>query len=196
VRIGLFGGSFDPPHRAHLALARAALSVLALDELRWLPTGQPWQKPRTPTAAAHRLAMLEIAIADEPGMVIERIEIERSGPSYSIDTVRALMAHEPGHDWWLLIGQDQHANFASWHDWRQLLGLVRLAVAERPGVVLAVPAGVLALGHVPVPMAPHAISATDIRARVAAGQDISQLVPPGVAGYIDQQGLYRPALRS
>jgi nicotinate-nucleotide adenylyltransferase len=178
VQIGLFGGSFDPPHRAHLALARAARDALALDELRWLPAGQPWQKSRALSAARHRMAMVESAIAGEPGMRIEPIEIERQGPSYTVDTVRSLVAREPGHTWCELLAQ------------------VRLAVAQRPGVGVPVPAEVLAHGFVPIPMPLHDISATEIRRRVAAGQDISQLVPPGVAGYIDQQGLYRPDPRS
>jgi nicotinate-nucleotide adenylyltransferase len=204
-RVGLFGGSFDPPHHGHLALARAARDALALDELRWLPTGVPWQKARAPSAAAHRLAMLELALAGEARMAIEPLELQRAGPSYSIDTVLALRQREPGTEWWLLIGQDQHANLPSWHRWRELLAAVKLAVAVRPGadgvassaeVPAAVPADVLAFGFAQIPMPPQPVSATAIRQRVAAGQDISQLVPPGVARYIDLQGLFRPGHRS
>lgn len=112
-RIGLYGGSFDPVHRAHLALARCALDELALDELRWVPAGQPWQKPRTLTDAVHRLAMLRLAIADpavgDPRHVIDTRELEHEGPNYTIDTVEAMQAAEPGAEWFLLIGQDQHA---------------------------------------------------------------------------------------
>jgi nicotinate-nucleotide adenylyltransferase len=191
-RIGLFGGSFDPPHNAHLALARAARDALALDELRWLPAGLPWQKSRTPSAAGHRRAMVEAAIAGEPCMALEAIELERSGPSYTIDTVQALAAREPGCEWWLLIGQDQHANLASWERWRELLARVRLAVAVRPGVSRAAPPEVAAFRHVAIPMPAMDLSATALRAAVAVGADISQLVPPGVARYIDLHGLYLP----
>jgi nicotinate-nucleotide adenylyltransferase len=196
-RVGLFGGSFDPPHNGHLALARAARNELSLDELRWLPTGQPWQKARTPSAAGHRLAMLDLALAHEVGMVIERIELERPGASYTFDTVQALAAREPGTEWWLLIGQDQHANLTSWHRWRELLAGVKLAVAQRPHApTSAVPAEVLAFGFAPIPMPPQPVSATEIRRRVAAGEPISQLVPPGVARYIESHGMYLPDRRS
>ena len=94
-RIGIFGGSFDPVHNAHLALARLALSELTLDELRWIPVGKPWQKSRRITSAAHREAMVRLAIEGEPRFVLDRTELERSGPSYSLDTVRSLQAAQP-----------------------------------------------------------------------------------------------------
>lgn len=90
TRIGLFGGSFDPVHNAHLALAHAALRDAALDEVRWIPAGQPWQKTRQLAAAAHREAMVALAIEGEPRFVLDRIELQRAGPSYTLDTVRAL----------------------------------------------------------------------------------------------------------
>ena len=92
LRVGLFGGTFDPPHNAHVALARAALEALQLDELRWIPAGAPWQKARAITPAAHREALVRLAIAGERRLVLDRIELERPGPSYTIDTVRAMRA--------------------------------------------------------------------------------------------------------
>lgn len=187
----MFGGSFDPPHNAHVALATLALHELALDELRWIPAGQPWQKARVITPSAHREAMVRLAMDDEPRFVLERCEIRRNGPSYTLDTVRELQAAQPGAQWFLIIGQDQYAGLHTWRDWRELLGLVTLAVANRPGTVLAPHADVLALAHRAVPLPMLAIASTDIRARVAAGQDISTLVPEGVARYIEAHHLYQ-----
>ena len=190
-RVGLFGGSFDPVHNAHVALARAALAELQLDEVRWIPAGQAWQKARSLTDARHREAMLQLAIADEPRFVLDRIEVERPGPSYTLETVRALAAARPGTLWFLIIGHDQYASLQTWNGWQQLLGLVTLAVANRPGLVPRPDAQVLQAGHAAVPLPMMDISSTQIRARVAAGQGIADLVPAGVARYIDQHRLYR-----
>ena len=100
-RVGVFGGTFDPVHAAHVALAEAALAELRLDEVRWIPTGQPWQKAREVTSAAHRLAMVQAAIAHEPRFVLDRIEVDRPGDSFTLDTVRALAAAHPGTQWFL-----------------------------------------------------------------------------------------------
>jgi nicotinate-nucleotide adenylyltransferase len=188
--VGLLGGTFDPVHKAHLALAHAALDNLALDAVHWVPAGQPWQKDNSVTAAAHREAMLRLAIGGEPRFVLDRIELERAGPSYTIDTVRALRAREPGTQWVLLIGQDQHARLHTWAHWRELLGLVQLAVAGRPGTPPAADAQVLRHPFLNVPLPLLDIASTDIRQRVASGQDISALVPPEVARYIGSHGLY------
>lgn len=200
-RIGLFGGSFDPVHRAHVALAESALVALALDSVRWVPAGQPWQKLAGPdgrevTPAVHRVAMVERAIAHEPRFVLDRIEVDREGPSYTLDTVRALQAAMPGHAWVLLIGQDQYANLHTWRDWRELLARVELAVANRPGPARAPHADVLAHPHRMVPLPMLDISSTQIRAAVRAGADLLPMVPPGVARYIDQHRLYRGEPRS
>jgi nicotinate-nucleotide adenylyltransferase len=192
-RIGLFGGTFDPVHNAHVALARSALQELKLDEVRWIPAGRPWQKATTISAAVHREAMVRLAIAGEPRFVLDRIELEREGASYTLDTVRALQAARPGAEWVLLIGQDQYAGLHTWLDWRELLQRVTLAVANRPGPVPRPSAEVLACPHHSVPLPMLDISSTAIRRLVAAGGDISTLVPAAVAGYIEHTGLYRAA---
>ena len=191
ARIGLFGGSFDPPHIAHQALARTALEVLRLDELRWVPAGRPWQKDRRMTPVGHREAMVRLAIDSEPGFVLERCEIERPGPSYTLDTLRELQAAQPGAKWFLVIGGDQYAGLHTWRDWPELLERVVLAVANRPGPMPPVDLQVQAVAHRVVPLPMMDISSTAIRQRVAAGAPIDEIVPPAVARYIEQHGLYR-----
>ena len=211
-RVGIFGGSFDPVHGAHVALAEAALVELRLDEVRWIPAGQPWQKARTMSPAADRVAMVQIAIAHEPRFTLDRIELDRPGYSFTLDTVRALAAAHPGTQWFLLIGQDQYTGLHTWRDWQTLLGLVVLAVARRPTArpgddsrndlcndpckTSQPDAEVQSFPHRIVPLPMLDISSTDIRQRVAAGADISHLVPPGVARYIESHGLYRSPNRS
>lgn len=190
-RIGLFGGTFDPPHNAHVALASLALEELALDELRWIPAGEPWQKTRRVTPAAQREAMVRLAMQGEPRFVLDRCEIRRTGASFTLDTVRELQAAQPGNEWFLVIGQDQYANLHTWRDWRELLARVTLAVANRPGVAIEPHPDVKAAAQRVVPLPMLDIASTEIRARAAAGQDIADLVPAGVARYIEAHHLYR-----
>ncbi|HEX6703116.1 MAG TPA: nicotinate-nucleotide adenylyltransferase [Albitalea sp.] len=194
-RIGLYGGSFDPVHDAHLALARTALEHLQLDELRWIPVGDAWHKERRLSPAEDRAAMVSLAIADEPRFVLERCELERQGPSYTIDTVRQLKAAQQAHaaEWFLVMGQDQYGKLHTWHDWRALLPEVAFAVASRDGAPPVASAELAALPHraVVLPLPRIDVSSTDIRRRVAAGQGISSMVPPAVASYIDRHHLYR-----
>ena len=192
-RIGLFGGSFDPPHLAHLALGRLALDALALDELRWLPAGVPWQKAgRQLASAADRTAMLEALLDCEPRCVIDPRELLRAGPSYTVDTVRELAAEHPGAALFLILGQDQYAHFDTWRDWPELLQKTTLAVAARAGQQVTAPPALAALSHQTVCLNLPAMStsATDIRKRLAAGQAVVALVGDRVAGYIDQHQLY------
>ncbi len=196
MRIGIFGGTFDPVHNAHVALARTALDSMQLDELRWIPAGQPWQKLRVISSAAHRVAMLRLAIAGEPRYVLDRIETERDSASFTLDTVRTLQGARPGQQWFLIIGADQYAGLHTWRHWQELFALVTLAVAARPGEAPPVHAEVAAMAHQVVPLPMMDISSTHIRARVAAGLAIDHLVPAAVASYIDQHLLYRAIPRS
>jgi nicotinate-nucleotide adenylyltransferase len=194
TRIGLFGGSFDPPHRGHRALAETALQALALDELRWLPAGRPWQKSeRVLAAGEHRAAMVALAIAGEPRFVLDERELRRSGPSYTIDSVREIAAERPGASLFLVIGQDQYARLHTWQAWRELLGLVTLAVAARDGQPPQPGASLMEQRHriEVLPMPRTDVSATLIRDRCATGDVPDALVAPAVAGYIARHQLYR-----
>ncbi len=197
------GGSFDPVHQAHVNLAALALAQLHLDEVRWIPVGHPWQKSRQLASAADRLAMVEAATAHEPRFVVDPIEVNRSGPSYTLDTVRALQGSaepDPGH-WFLIIGQDQYANFHTWHGWQELLQRVTLAVAGRAGEPPRPGDALAAQPHdvVMLPLPPMPVSSTDIRARLARGEYPASLapalVPEPVARYIANHQLYAPSHR-
>ena len=189
-RVGLFGGSFDPVHLAHVALARQALEQLGLDELRWMPVGVAWQKTRALAPAAHRAAMVELAMAGEPRFALERVELERAGPSYTIDTVRALHAAQPDVAWTLVLGEDQFASLHTWHGWRELLGLVRLAVAGRPDTVTTPHAEVARAVRDAVALPPMTVSSSEVRDRLARGLSIEGFVPDAVARYIAHHRLY------
>jgi nicotinate-nucleotide adenylyltransferase len=195
-RIGILGGSFDPPHLAHLALARLAKQQLQLDELRWLPAGAPWQKAGRPmTSGEHRAAMLDALLQDEPGHVIDTRELLRSGPTYTIDTVRELQAEEPGAELFFILGQDQYGRFDTWRDWPELLQRLTLAVAARAGELPTPPAALAGQPHrmTVLPLPRQDIAASDIRDQLAAGVPPAQLAPlvgAAVAGYIDHQQPY------
>ncbi len=194
-RLGIFGGSFDPPHLAHVALARAAVEQLGLAMLRVLPTGQAWHKARALTGAEHRLAMAREAFAAVPQAVVDDRELRRSGPTYTIDTLRELRAEHPQAQLLLVVGADQAEALHTWRDSAGILQLATLAVAARarpdagapPFDTSRLPPGAWTAVELP----PMPVSATEIRTRVAAGQGIGHLVPPGVARYIDLHSLYR-----
>ncbi len=198
-RIGLLGGTFDPPHQAHVALAHLALTHLGLDAVWWIPAGRPWQKlaagGRTPTGASHRRAMVALAIQGEPRFVLDDRELRRQGPSYTVDSLRELRAEHPGVEWTLIIGQDQLSRFDTWRDWPQLLQWVTLAVAGRAGSAPQAPAALgghpLRMQELPLPEMP--VSSTLLRQAVARGEDISPLAGSAVARYIAQHHLYQSA---
>ena len=191
-RVGVFGGAFDPPHVAHVALARAAVDQLALDELRILPTGDAWHKSRPLSPAPHRLAMARLAFAGLPRVVIDDRELRRPGPTYTVDTLRELQDEQPGAQLFLVMGEDQAAALTRWHEWETVVSLALIAVAGRAATPQeARPALPPQARSRPLMLPAMPASATAIRSLVASGRPIADLVPPGVASYIDRHSLYQ-----
>ena len=186
--IGLLGGSFDPIHHGHLLVAQAAVEALGLDELRFVPAReQPFKQGRHSATAADRARMVELAIAGEPRFRVEPLELERPGPSYTVDTLRALRAREPGAVFTLLVGADTTAELELWREAAALPALARIVAFARAGTP-ALPSALVA-ETIEVPSLD--ISATAIRRRVAAGRSIRYWVPERVAEYVAAHGLYR-----
>jgi nicotinate-nucleotide adenylyltransferase len=189
----MFGGAFDPPHRAHVALARAAVQQLALDRLYVFPTGDAWHKARTLSPAGDRLAMTRLAFADVPAVTVDERELRRTGATYSVDTLRELQAEHPGAQLFLLMGEDQAEGFTRWHAWQEIAQLAVLCVAARgsgEGVAQLQAMPGVRVQVLQWPQRPE--SATEIRTRLTQGQDITDLVEPAVARYIDSHYLYQP----
>jgi len=195
ARIGLFGGSFDPVHLAHLALARCAVDQLKLDRLLWVPAGKPWQKPGV-TEAAHRLAMVRLMVEGEPSFAVDERELKREGASYTVDTVEELLAAHPGAELFLVIGQDQYARLPTWHRWQDLLRQVTLAVAARADEEVHAAAEVAAVSGKVQRLAMPAmhVSSTEVREKVSRGEDIRPLVGDAVAQYISRHRLYNKVM--
>lgn len=196
-RVGVFGGAFDPPHQAHLALVRAAVSQLQLDEIRVFPTGQAWHKARALSPAHHRLAMAELAFSGEPKVVLDSREMRRSGPSYTVDTLRELKAEQPDAELYLVMGADQASALPTWHEWREIPQLAIICVAERDELTRTnprfIPPKALESRFRQLQMPSMPISATEIRSRLAAHLGIVPLVAEPVARYIDHHHLYQIA---
>lgn len=207
--LGVFGGTFDPIHVAHLALAQEAAESLGLEQVLFIPAGSPPHKPGVPvTAGADRLAMVELAIAGNDRFVASRIELDRAGPSYTVETLEALASDRPpgglmrAADLTLILSADAFMGLPSWHEPRRVLELARLAVAPRDGYPEAEP-GFLT-GQFPGIAArvvfldgPRIrLSASALRDRAAAGRSLRYLVPDAVAAYIGDHGLYRSPRRN
>ncbi len=193
---GIFGGTFDPIHTGHLIVARAALEALDLDEVLFVPAGRPWMKEAEAVSPAeNRARMVELAVGDDPQFRVSRVEIERPGETYTLDTLRAL---PPDDDLpVLLLGADAFAGFPAWREPAEVARLARIAVLGRPGrdtgaIIDEVKAQVPNVDAAPLDAPLIEISATAIRGRVRQGLPIRDLVPPPVASYIAAQGLYRP----
>jgi nicotinate-nucleotide adenylyltransferase len=180
VRVGVFGGEFDPPHLAHVAVARAARDQLALDRLLVVPAGSPPHREASTTPAATRLRMAELAFAGEPAVEVSPIEIDRGGTSHTLETLHALA---PLGDLFLIMGADQLASFDTWREPAAIRELATLVVAPRTG--FTVPDG----DAVPLDMAPVDLSSTGVREALRTGGG-EQLVPPAVLALIRAQGLY------
>ncbi len=207
-RIGLLGGTFDPIHAGHLALARAAREALRLDELRLIPTGSSWQKAGPGADAPARLAMTRLAVGATPGFTVDDREVRRAGASYTIDTLVALRAElGPEPALVLVLGSDQLRNLATWHRYRELLDHAHIAVTQRGPHRLAdldapVEALLAAHGRDALPDAPSGaivffrmppvpVSGTALRERLARGERPAELLPSAVLDYIERHRLYR-----
>ena len=201
-RIGMFGGAFDPPHMAHLVLAQLAVEALELDELHIIPTGQAWHKARTLSSPEHRLAMTQLAFQGLPHVVVDDRELQRSGPTFTIDTLEALQRENPGAQLYLVMGADQFVAFQQWHKWQAIAGLAIICVADR---ALSTPASAdndayfeaykdLKNRFVRLQMPLMATSATQIRQLMASnvGKTLATntLVTEPVARYISANHLY------
>ena len=186
--VGVFGGSFDPIHHGHLLIARVIAETLGLDQVRFVPAReQPLKREGHRSSATHRSAMVALAVDDEPGFALESIELDRPGPSYTVDTLRALREREPELDPVLLLGADAAAELPRWKEGDAVLRLARVAVFTRAGIEAPVIPGIWRRVNVPA----IEISATAIRARARAGQSLRYWVPDAVAEYVAAHGLYR-----
>lgn len=191
MRVGLFGGSFNPPHLAHLIVAETIREQFGLDVIWWIPAYQPPHKTGAALApATHRLAMTQAAIARNPGFAVSDLEIQREGTSYTVDSVRTLQAKHPDHTFALLVGSDSLHGFSSWHKPEEIIARVPLIVYQRPGTVTTKtePAFAERVHFANAPLLE--ISGTEIRQRLRKGHSIRYLVPDGVRAYIDQHKLY------
>ena len=197
-RVGVLGGTFDPPHLAHLVLAAAARRALALDRVVLVPAGDPWRKAdRDVTPARTRLRLVEAAAESLPWAEVSAVEVERAGPTYTLETFEELAAAEPDAAWWFLLGEDALADLPHWHEPEQLVEAVRFGLAQLPASAPAASS----LEAVPglaervdlIPMPALDVSASDLRARVARGEPTGPLLPTAVRAVIDELGLYRPA---
>jgi nicotinate-nucleotide adenylyltransferase len=198
LRLGVLGGTFDPVHHGHLAAAAEARHQLGLDRVLFVPAGVPPHKPDRPiTPAADRLRMLEMAIAGRPHFEISRVDLDRPGPCYTVDTLTLLRgAWDPAPTLFFIEGADSLAELPTWYQPRRILELCHLAVVDRPGIEVDLPRleaqlpGLTANLHwLRMPLLE--ISSSDLRARVRAGRPIAYLLPADVENYIYQQGLYR-----
>jgi nicotinate-nucleotide adenylyltransferase len=192
-RIGVMGGTFDPIHNGHLVAGSEVAHRFGLDEVTFVPTGEPYQKEsRAVSPAEDRYLMTVIATASNPRFSVSRVDIDRPGPTYTIDTLRELRDGDPQADLYFITGADALAKMMTWHDVNELFSLAHFIGCTRPGHRLTgagLPDGKVSLVEIPA----LAISSSECRARVAAGEPVWYLVPDGVVQYIAKRGLYARA---
>ncbi len=211
--IGIIGGTFDPIHNGHLRLAEEALEAWPCDRVLFVPAHiSPLKRDVPPTPSEHRLAMIKAAIEGHPRFAVSDIELGRSGPSFTVDTLAELRATHPGDTFVLILGMDAFRLFSRWKDWRRITEMTHLFVGERPGEQRVDPISVLSIESPDsvcydqskelytfktgfllkfYPTTRLDISATDLRNRAASGRSLHYLTPPTVLQYIEKHGLYR-----
>ena len=188
MRLGIMGGTFDPIHVGHLIAASEVHSALSLDQVLFMPAGDPWQKSgRVVSSAAHRFAMVQRAVAADDRFEASDLEILRNGPTYAIDTVCQLRAQQPDAELFWIVGTDALAGIPTWRDWQEFVSLVTLVSVNRESVAdVTVP-----FTHTFVQMPLVRISASDIRRRFQQGIEARYLVPDSVRAYVEDEGLYQ-----
>lgn len=189
TRIGVMGGTFDPIHHGHLVAASEVAHSFGLDEVVFVPTGRPWQKEKV-TAGEHRYLMTVIATASNPSFTVSRVDIDRDGPTYTIDTLKDLQTQRPGAELYFITGADAVAQILSWREHDELWGLAHFVAVSRPGHDLST-AGLPSDDVSQLEIPALAISSTDCRERVRRGDPVWYLVPDGVVQYIAKHHLYR-----
>lgn len=190
MRLGILGGSFDPPHLGHLLAAGDAFEALALDRLVFIPAAaQPLKQGLATAPAAHRLAMVHLLVGGDPRFAVDPIEIDRDGLSYTVDTLEAYAATHPAAERFFLVGADVLSSFGRWREPERITQLAQLTVLQRAGELRELPP----LGAAPLVLQTRRIdiSSTEIRERVRAGKPIHGFVPESVAAYIAAERLYR-----
>ncbi|MDG3013256.1 nicotinate-nucleotide adenylyltransferase [Speluncibacter jeojiensis] len=198
-RLGVMGGTFDPIHHGHLVAASEVADLFDLDEVVFVPTGQPWQKEGRPVSPAEdRYLMTVIATASNPRFSVSRVDIDRGGRTYTADTLRDLRRQHPDAELYFITGADAMSSILSWQNWEELFELAKFVGVTRPGYDLDVahlaqhleklPGDAVTLVEIPA----LAISSTDCRRRASAGRPVWYLVPDGVVQYISKRNLYRP----
>jgi len=199
LRVGIYGGVFNPPHVGHLICAQEAVEQLELDRLLIVPVGDaPHREIESDPGAGVRLRMCELAFVPDERLEVSRVEIDREGPSYTVDTLRRLSVREPDSHFFLVMGGDQAAALASWREPEEVLRLANVACVEREGARREeIRSGVAELAGAEfvrfLDMPRIDVSSTLIRRRVAEGRPIRHLVPDAVAGFVEERGLYRGA---
>lgn len=190
MRLGIYGGTFDPPHLGHLVVASDACDALALDRVLWVPSAEhPFKRGRVRTPAATRLELVRAAVAGDPRFEACDLELRRAGPSYTVDTLREIAAARPGAELFLLVGADVLRELPAWREAHEVARLATLVVMGRGGMG-TLPAG-SPFAATAVPVTRVDISATELRGRVAAGRSIRYLVPEAVRTLVERDGLYR-----
>ncbi len=189
TRLGVMGGTFDPIHHGHLVAASEVASAFNLDGVLFVPTGEPWQKIAV-TDGEHRYLMSVIATASNPRFTVSRVDIDRDGPTYTIDTLKDVSAAFPEAELFFITGADAIKQILEWKDVDQIWSLAHFVAVTRPGHLLELPEapkGAISVLEIPA----LAISSTDVRARVAKGDPVWYLVPDGVVQYIGKHNLYQ-----